>query len=50
MFLPILPREEPITLIEHQPQIYRGLIAEMDAKINQLDNQLLQVKLAILNK
>ncbi len=37
-------KEEFITLIEHQPQICLGLIEEMAAKINQLNNQLLQLK------
>lgn len=37
-------KEEFIALIEHQPQICLGLIEEMAAKINQLNNQLLQVK------
>ncbi len=37
-------KEEFITLIEHQPQICLGLIEEMAAKINQLNNQLLQIK------
>ncbi len=37
-------KEEFITLIEHQPQICMGLIEEMAAKINQLNNQLLQLK------
>lgn len=39
-------KEEFITLIEHQPQICMGLIEEMAAKINQLNNQLLQLKTA----
>lgn len=43
-------KEEFITLIEHQPQICLGLIEEMAAKINQLNNQLLQVKSAASNK
>ena len=43
-------KEEFITLIEHQPQICLGLIEEMAAKINQLNNQLLQVKSATSNK
>lgn len=37
-------KEEFITLIEHQPQICLGLIEEMAAKINQLNNQLLRLK------
>jgi len=37
-------KEEFIALIEHQPQICLGLIEEMAAKINQLNNQLLQLK------
>ncbi len=37
-------KEEFITLIEHQPQICLGLIEEMAAKINQLNNQLSQLK------
>lgn len=37
-------KEEFIALIEHQPQICMGLIEEMAAKINQLNNQLLQLK------
>lgn len=37
-------KEEFISLIEHQPQICMGLIEEMAAKINQLNNQLLQLK------
>lgn len=37
-------KEEFITLIEHQPQICMGLIEEMAAKINQLNDQLLQLK------
>ncbi len=43
-------QEEFITLIEHQPQICLGLIEEMAAKINQLNNQLLQVKSSMANK
>lgn len=34
-------KEEFIALVEHQPQICIGLIEEMAAKINQLNNQLL---------
>ncbi|WP_331344738.1 cyclic nucleotide-binding domain-containing protein [Cellvibrio sp. UBA7661] len=37
-------KEEFIELIDHQPQICLGLIEEMAAKINQLNNQLLQSK------
>lgn len=37
-------KEEFIALIEHQPQICLGLIEEMAEKINQLNNQLLQLK------
>lgn len=37
-------KEEFIALIEHQPQICLGLIEEMAAKINQLNNQLLHLK------
>lgn len=37
-------KEEFITLIEHQPQICMGLIEEMAAKINHLNNQLLLIK------
>ncbi|MEN0036023.1 MAG: cyclic nucleotide-binding domain-containing protein [Cellvibrio sp.] len=37
-------KEEFIALIEHQPQICLGLIEEMAAKINQLNNQLLNLK------
>lgn len=36
-------KEEFIALIEHQPQICLGLIEEMAAKINQLNNQLLHL-------
>lgn len=37
-------KEEFITLIEHQPHICLSLIEEMATKINQLNNQLLQLK------
>jgi CRP-like cAMP-binding protein len=37
-------KEEFITLVEHQPHICLGLIEEMAAKINQLNNQLLLLK------
>jgi CRP/FNR family cyclic AMP-dependent transcriptional regulator len=37
-------KEEFVELIEHQPHICLGLIEEMAAKINQLNNQLLQLK------
>lgn len=43
-------KEEFIALIEHQPQICLGLIEEMAAKINSLNNQLLQVKSATATK
>lgn len=36
-------KEEFIELIDHQPQICLGLIEEMAAKINQLNNQLLSL-------
>lgn len=37
-------KEEFVDLIDHQPQIFLGLIEEMAAKINQLNNQLLTLK------
>lgn len=37
-------KEEFVTLVEHQPHICLGLIEEMAAKINHLNNQLLQIK------
>lgn len=37
-------KEEFMSLIEYQPQICQGLIEEMADKINQLNNQLLQLK------
>ena len=43
-------KEEFITLIEHQPQICLGLIEEMAAKIDQLNNQLLLAKSATPHK
>lgn len=43
-------KEEFISLIEHQPHICLGLIEEMAAKINQLNNQLLQFKSPQENK
>lgn len=42
-------KEEFIELIDHQPQICLGLIEEMAAKINHLNNQLLQSKGQLLN-
>ena len=39
-----VPKEEFIDLIEHQPQICLSLIEEMASKINQLNNQLRDLK------